>query len=320
MGKIAYLTGAWPVWSETFIQQELQLLLAEGLPILPMAVTGGNASVPSGFPDVHILRPTKLHGTGGAQLGRGWIPGLLRRQISMLKNSPMLAAMFRYVRENDVTHVHAAFSGLPALLASAASRKLGISYSVSVHAQGVFCRHYDDKYLYKRAAFVCVCNQAARNELLRRSPWLADRLHLVHHGLCLKDWPMREQQSIADPIRFLYVGRLVDKKDPLAAVRLVRDLNREGIPARLTMVGEGPLGAVASKEAADFEAHFPGVLLREDVKDMLCTNDFLLSTSCRTRSGDQEGIPNVILEAMATGVPVLASASGGVEEVITRVL
>ncbi len=316
MQKIAYLVGAWPVWSETFIQQELRLLLAQQLPLVPLAVAPGNGAAPPDLPAVPTLTVGPARGHSIACLVRGLVPGMFRRHLWGLRHAPATNELVRLCGEAGVGHIHAAFGGMPAVLAVTAAKRLGLSYSVSVHAADVFVGRHDDKYVFKNAAFVACCNHCVQEELRRRSPWLQDRLQLIHHGLCLDEWPFVERTRLQDPLQFLFVGRFVDKKDPLAAVRLVRRLAQAGTPVKLTMVGDGALRDEAAVEAVGFEAHFPGVLSRGEVESLMRLSDVLLVTSRELQSGDREGIPNVVLEAMATGLPVLAPATGSIPEVL----
>jgi len=318
MKKTAYLVGAWPVWSETFIQQDLRLMLEEGAPVFPVAISPGDGAPPPGLPPVPTLVPEPPRSRAVARVTRTLLPRSVRRGLGALRYAPALDALVRLCEVERIAHIHAAFGGTPAALASAAARRLGIPYSASAHAADVYAGVHDDVHVYENARAVLTCNECVHRELHRRSPWLADRLHLVHHGLCLDEWPFRETARLADPLRFLFVGRLIGKKDPLAAVRLVREVVRRGIPAQLTMIGDGELLPRTKAAARGCQANFPGVLPRSEVAAAMRHSDFLLATSREERSGDREGIPNAILEAMATGTPVLAARGGGVGEVVTE--
>ncbi len=310
-GKIAYLMGAWPVWSETFIQQELEMLVEAGLPVVPIAVFPGNQVPKKGLPPVTILEyaEQRMSAKKPATHTGKWLPGIVRRQAALVRHSGKLSALMRVLQKEQVTHVHSAFAELPGLLASAAAKNLGIGYSVSVHAYDAFCKKYDDRYLFGQAKFVYCCNRRVMNELSLRSPWLAPSLEYLPHGLMLSEWPFRGAQPLQEPLKFLFVGRLIEKKDPHAALNLIKSLKRAGIEAEITFVGDGPLRkGIRSR----------GVLSRDQVREIMQESDFLISTSRELKSGDMEGVPNVILEAMATGLPVVAAKTGGIGEVLNQ--
>lgn len=318
MDKIAYLVGAFPQWSESFIEQELRLLLAANLPLFPIAIRPGPAPLPTDLatppaflcpePPAPETRPTKPRG--------GLLPdGAWRRRASLIKHRRQLAALRRLLEFERAAHIHAAFGDLVGLLAAAAAKALGIGYSVSIHASDALVAKYDDAFLFDEADFVSVCNQRLHDLFVSRCPAAAPRTHLIRHGVVLSDWPLRIPSfKPHDPLRFLFVGRLVGKKRPDMAVAAVNCLRQSGRPARLRLIGDGPLEATLGDDAGVDRL---GVVGRKEIGNYMAESDFLLVSSTELESGDMEGIPNVVVEAMATGLPVIASPTGGIPEVVS---
>lgn len=118
----------------------------------------------------------------------------------------------------------------------------------------------------------------------------------------------------------LAVGRFVPKKcmaDVVNAFRIVHALRPE---ARLTLVGDGPdraaLEAIVAASGLKDAVNFAGVCTHEQVAQLMSRSRLLLQASALAPDGDQEGTPVVVLEAMASGLPVVATRHAGIPEVV----
>lgn len=321
MPEIAYLTGTFPSWSETFVEQEIRLLREAGVPIVPVAIRPGGKPIDFDIPAPHYLGevPSEM----GSAASSYFVRGAVRRIGSLFRHGNELASLRLFLRSRGIRHVHAAFVDLPGLLAAAAAERDGLTYSLSVHAQDAVSAKFDDAFIFENAKFVSACNRRVLRLLQDRYPPVAPKLHLIHHGLDLELFRRRRPAwQPGEPLRFLFVGRLVKKKQPVQALHLVRQLNRQKLPAELAIVGEGPERAEMERLVADDalagNIRWLGVLARPDVADAMAQADFLLLPSREVPAQDMEGIPNVIVEAMAVGLPVLTSLTGSIDEVINE--
>lgn len=145
-----------------------------------------------------------------------------------------------------------------------------------------------------------------------------EKIAVVRFGLDLKAFPFRLRTQAG--LRLLLIGRLVDKKGHQTALEAVARLRAAGYAAELHCYGDGPL-----REKLQAEAHrlgiaacvsFHGAVANEQVRQTYYTHDVLLVPSQTAEDGDQEGLPNVIIEGLATGIPVVASRHAGIPELI----
>lgn len=166
-------------------------------------------------------------------------------------------------------------------------------------------------FLLRRCDLVLAVSEATRGQLIDQLGLPADRVMLAHTGVS-PDW-LRQRRHPRDPsdhyeFRLVFIGSLSSEKDPMAAIEAV---GRVEVPVRLRFVGDGPLRARLEAKGAEViggRVEFTGAVT--DVAPHLAWADALVLTS-RT-----EGLPGVVLEASAAGVPVIAGRVGGVAEAV----
>ena len=325
--KIIYLLTRYPLWSETFLRQDLQFLLKEGVPLEPMALFAGDCKAQPDWPVVRILSPSVTPpATIGSQISwwrklRCWIPARVQCSLILFRHRQLLRELVRQGRLCHARHIHAEFADLGALLAAAAARRLAVSFSLGVHAADVYTNRHSLDYLCQKAKFITVCNRAAGAYLVRQCPVAARKLHLIHHGLTLEEWPFRESQKSQAVPELLFVGRFVAKKGIPLLLEALALLLQRGRRMRLTLVGSGPMEQELQRqsEKLGLQEHieWTGVLDRREVRERMRKADVFCLPSISNNDRNQEGIPNVLVEAMAVGVPVVGIQSGGISELLT---
>lgn len=112
----------------------------------------------------------------------------------------------------------------------------------------------------------------------------------------------------------LFVGRLAEKKGVSYLLKAI-----EGLDAKLVIVGDGPMRQELEAQACKLgdQVTFLGAKNHEELKTIFASADIFVAPSITAKDGDKEGIPTAIMEAMASGLPVIASDSGGIAEIIT---
>lgn len=321
MKKALYLLPRHPSWSETFLLQDLELLLGKGLPLVPAALWGDPGEV-AGVPVRIVVPDVETALVPGRRLP-GNLPKGWRARLATWRHRGALAALMRLAAAAEVSHIHAAVGDLPGLLAVETARRLGLSFSLDLHARDVHADKFGMARLAAAASFVTVCNRCAAGRLLADNPALAPRLHLIHHGVRLADWPFADPMAwkSARPLKLLFAGRLVSKKGTDCLPGLVAELRRRGISTHVVIAGDGPLRPELERRVADLglmaDFCFAGRVSREGVRRFMQQVHALVVPAMVDADGDRDGIPNVVIEAMALGLPVVATPAGGLAEIVS---
>lgn len=326
-GKILYLLTSYPRWSETFVRQDLALLQSSGLPIHPVALFPGDCALQDDWPQVKVLTSSNTPTGQEKTVSPRWkalvhavLPKALNARISLLRHHKLLWKLLAEAWNTPACQIHAEFADLGALLAVKVARRLQIPYSISIHAFDAHSCKYPEARLLGQAAFITVCNESAAQALRQHCPGLDHKVRLIHHGLILQDWPYQTARTPQNPPRLLFVGRLVPKKGIDILLRALAILHQNSLPATLQIIGSGPLHDPLQQLAAELgladAVAWHGRLSRDEVRQCLLASDCLCAPSIVDRNGDRDGIPNVIVEAMASGVPVVGSQAGGLGELL----
>ena len=163
------------------------------------------------------------------------------------------------------------------------------------------------------ALIICVAEHIREVLLARNFP--AAKLKVIRYGVEPEEgsnWP-----PLAERPYLLFVGRFVEKKGVEHLLDASRVLETEGAPVDLILVGDGPMAEMLKHQAADLKrARFLGWLPNQEVRRMMRGALAICVPSVAARSGDSEGLPNVVLEAMACAVPVIGSDIAGIAEAV----
>jgi colanic acid/amylovoran biosynthesis glycosyltransferase len=147
------------------------------------------------------------------------------------------------------------------------------------------------------------------------------KIEIQRTGIPLDEFPFRERRLAQDgEWRFVQAGRLIEKKGLPVSLRAFAVFLRQYPNARLTIAGEGPLLGelqdLARELNIDDRVSFTGFLSQDQLREIYYASHIFLHPSQRGNDGNQEGIPNSMLEAMASGLPVFATDHGGIPEAI----
>jgi colanic acid/amylovoran biosynthesis glycosyltransferase len=166
------------------------------------------------------------------------------------------------------------------------------------------------------ALLVCV-SEFVRDRLLARG-FPPEKLEVIHQGIELDATPPAPPDAAAQPY-VLFVGRFVEKKGVSTLIEAMRLLDARGSATRLVLIGDGPLGQQLREQAHGLKlVSFPGWLPNPETRSWMQGALALCVPSVTGSDGDSEGLPTVIFEAMAEGVPVVGSRHAGIAEAVAH--
>lgn len=220
-----------------------------------------------------------------------------------------------FAAERIVAGIHGYFAHAPAEVAAHAARRMGVPYGFSVHARDA--RKVAPEELAERAhgaACVVACNTDVAQDILRSGA----PVHLLPHGVDLRRF-RPQPPSTAGPLRLLAVGRLVEKKGFHILLEAVARLKS---PFQLRVIGEGPerrrLMGIIAAHGLEARVTLEGAMTHAELPEAYRQSHLVVVPSIQDRTGDRDGLPNVVLEAMACGRPVLGSRISALGSAITH--
>jgi glycosyltransferase involved in cell wall biosynthesis len=239
-----------------------------------------------------------------------------------------IALADRLIAARDVRHLHAHFAHGTTTITWHAARIAGLPFSFTGHARDIYAGHLNPRGWLRRkllaARFVVTCTDANRHHLERIAP--EARVHLVYHGLnadfarLLAHGEPPSANGARAPLRVLAVGRFVAKKGFDVLIDACAVLRDRGVPFEAVIVGQ------EDKHSATVREHVVRHGLGRDVRlpgpmgqDALLEHYRHATALCmpsRLLADDRDGIPNVLVEAMAAGTPVVASGVSGIPELV----
>jgi glycosyltransferase involved in cell wall biosynthesis len=332
---IVYLFTTFPKNTETFLQREIIAMRAQGAEVRVHSLWGGSDSF-RGQPVTRfnkwklftLLWLIPIESWRKPDVLRELLRGLFTRRAPSWLNfwENMLGAGFACVhlpvfRENPPALVHAAWGGAPATAAWLLWRAGGHRYSAAAHAYDIY-EHGGDWWLREKlepAAFIHTSTEMARLSLIERG-LAGEKIHVIRRGLDRLP-AMKALRASRVPLQLVCVARLVEKKGLDRQLRIYAALRAAGVTFAARIVGEGPLRAELEKLAGHLgiaaQVTFTGHLPQHEVWSQLEWADGLLHTGVIAPSGDRDGLPNVIPEAMSAGVLVVTSPAAATTEAVT---
>jgi len=222
-----------------------------------------------------------------------------------------------------IEHLHAHFAHDPGLVALLAGRLTGLPYSITAHARDLYQLPVPSLRSRAGGAVAVVTCCAANIDYLRSvlPARLHGRLRLVRHGIDLDRFVPGPHAGPRTPVEIVSVGRLVEKKGFPDLRRACAELRSSGAPPfHVRILGDGPmraeLTALRDRLGLQEVVELAGERGGDDVLRAYQEADVFALTPCVTADGDRDGIPNVVVEAMACGLPIVTTSAGGVVEAV----
>lgn len=338
--KIAYLTNRYPAVSHSFIRREIEAVEAAGSAVSRFSVRAPDANnLPEASDRAELTKTTVLLDIGAARLlGRvlltlavsprrslsalkvafaqaGWNPLALVRRAAYFAEA---AALAHRIRAERIDHLHAHFGTNPAMVARIAGRLSGIPYSFTVHGPDEFDAPIalDLQGKVADSAFCVAISSYGRSQLMRWSRF-ADwsRIEIVRCGVDqgFLDKPARSQACAAVP-QLCAVARLSGQKGIPLLIEAAHRLALAGRKFTLTLVGDG-----------DMRPEIEALIRRFDLEEIVTITGWasvaqvvghLLESRAMVLPSFAEGLPVVIMEALALERPVIVTAIAGTPELV----
>jgi glycosyltransferase involved in cell wall biosynthesis len=260
-----------------------------------------------------------------------------RRAVPALARAARLAALDRRVGHlkrfgeaawlasripPDADHIHAHFAHAPASVALLLARLAGRPFSFTAHAQDVYALTTAAALRAKvgEAAFAVTVSEATRRDVAGAvRPADAAKVVVVRNGMDRQRFAPRAAEP-AGPPTVLCVGRLVEKKGIDTLLAACGRLADEGVELRLELVGDGPMRHALAARARELgigeRVRFRGDLDEDAVLEAYRRAAVLALACRRAADGDRDGLPVVLVEAMACGLPVVTTPISGIPEVV----
>jgi colanic acid/amylovoran biosynthesis glycosyltransferase len=335
--RLGYVLKRFPRLSETFILNEILELEAQGVEVEVFALLEPAEEVQH-----EILRQVRGRVTylpqasylNGCQVREGQYPECSFDQRTLEQalqprapDDPVLylqsATLTLLARARGVHHLHAHFGTDATTVAMLAARLSRSSYSFTAHAKDIYHEYVDLALLKEKilgARFVITVSDYNRRFLADLAGGeLAGKIVRLYNGIDLDRFAPSQSIRGEDDL-VLAVGRLVEKKgfgQLVEACRLLRDWER---PVRCLIVGEGDQRASLAQQITTLGLQdrviLAGAQPQERLLEILQRATVLVLPSVVATTGDRDGLPTVLLEALAVGLPAISTRLAGIPEII----
>ncbi|HYY73148.1 MAG TPA: glycosyltransferase [Candidatus Bathyarchaeia archaeon] len=338
--RVAYVVSAWPRLSETFILNEVISMerLGVRLRIFTLKEAEDKVANPKAS-DVHAPVTCLSIRRNPKSIGQSSIRFFLRQPVRFCQTAiralryrrwGVLRCFFQatylaeIVARESLTHLHAHFAHDPTLVTMFAHYLTGIPYSFTAHAKDIYVKTSPEllRAEAQTAQAVVTCTEYNRRYISTQiGSGSSGKLHCIYHGLDLSQFKFCSVRAANGELPvILSAARLVEKKglkDLILAADIVRQRGRH---FRIEIVGDGPLRQSLEERVRRLglndHIRFLGPLPHEKLCRIYQSVCLFALPCIVTADGDRDGIPNVLLEAMASGVPVVSTPVSGIPEVI----
>jgi len=340
MQSIAFINNHFPALSATFIYREVLGLRRRGVPIKTYSIRRPSAGTLS-EESLDLLNSTTyllpvavrdfiaahLHFIARGPIGylRVFLFLMTRKYVRPVKDRLRTCFHFcegvhfaKMIRDDgNIAHIHAHYASHPCTVALVASMLTGIPFSFTGHAYDIYQDRLFLSDKVNAARFVITCSHYGRQATLDEGGIQdPEKVRTIYHGIDTGKFSPRVKGRDRSRIRLLNVGRLSEEKRQRDLITACGALRRDGYSLECEIVGDGPL----FKELLEYvalcglksEVKLAGAVYQEEIREYYARADILVVSSGR----GVDNLPNVLVEGMAMGLPVVATDIGGVSELV----
>lgn len=338
---VAYLLKRFPRMSETFILHEMLALESQGVQLHVYSMMNPCEAIV--HEDVARLQATVTYVPETTWTGILTMLWALLYRLLVSPRSTIAAIRFVFQKDNvpvnlkhllraawlssqleakNITHLHAHFAHGPAATAQFVSILSAITYSFTAHAKDIYTTPVIRLQERLRSArFVVTCTGFNRDYLSSLvDAATASRIHCLYHGIDLTKFDTIAAPDTTRPPLILAVGRLVEKKGFADLISACAILQKQQTPFRCMIIGNGPLKDTLQQQiqAAGLQdmVELAGPRTQDSLIEIYQGASLVVLPCVVLDNGDRDGIPNVLMEAMSMGIPVVSTAISGIPEVV----
>ncbi len=341
--RILYVVSLFPCWSETFIVREIHGLIAQGAEVSILSLKHPSETLVQAdarelldrvvypAPVLQTLLRTLAvlcrHPLREARLLARLVAGLAGHPLALAKTllvwwrvkgvAPRLATL-------KPAHIHAHWATYPASAALSLSAELALPFSFTAHAHDIFVE--DHLLALKTAQAVMVVTISEFNRRFIEAmvgQSLGEKIRVVHCGIRSSDAAPESDgagEPTRDGARILAVGRLDEIKGFPTLIAACALLRERGTAFQCDIIGSGPLHAILMRQITDLglgdSVRLLGAMAQPEVQTYLERAAVFALPSVVTARGDRDGIPVALMEAMASGTPVVSTTVSGIPELV----
>ncbi len=339
--RIAYVVDTFPSPAESGAVRQIPALERQGFVIVPLALHRDRTKAVSEASRRLAERVTCAPPTFSLRCAVSQLIALLRypsgyllalrlalgrvfsypRQTKEILASLARAGFFAVRMSRRIRHIHAHLAGATATVAWLLAVITGRSYSFAIGAGDIFADEVPALGLkIAETEFVTADTEYTRQWLVSRHRLVAEgKLHLVYDGIDPREFDPVDRPPGQPPV-IMSVGQLVEKKGFAYLLQAASIVQSRDAEFRLVIVGDGPMREDLVRRAAGLQlrerVEFVGELTPQQVRRLYQAADVFALPSVVAADGDRDGLPTVLLEALAMGIPTVASDISAIPELI----
>ena len=344
LGKIAYIVSRFPHLPETFILREMISLERLGwqIELYPLIIQRQDLIHQEARPwlsrahfvpwiSLDLLKANlmNLHHRPRQYLSLFWrvfwenfrSPKFLVRALLLFPRAVWMADRFR---ADGINHIHAHYATHPALVAWLINQLTGISYSITVHAHDIFVEKPMLATKLQDSVFVSSISEFNRKYLADMfGPWVQQKTEIIRCGIDPAYYGGERSMKVGETssrLEIISIGSLQPYKGHIFLVKACVELKKRGIPFRCRIVGGGDMRSLLERTIRESQlddlVELMGPRTQDEVSQLLRTANCYVQPSVITPSGKMEGIPVALMEAMVSGIPVVATSISGIPELV----
>lgn len=336
--KIGYIVSLFPCWSETFILNEMIELTRRGYDLVTFSIRKDFEKYTQEKAKPYLPRTRYIQGIKVIMAYFRWmftkplvvIPWTFTVKLKSLANSKvffknvwcvMVGCYFAdLVIKEKIEHLHAHFATYPALVALIISKLTGIEYTFTAHAHDIFLDKILLKEKVREARSVITISEYNKHYISKHcGEQVLPKISVIHCGLDLREWDYHPPAMGTLPNSIVCVGRLTEMKGFEYLIHACNKI-KDKVDFKCHIVGDGHLRPRFEQLIKDYGLKdrivLEGVLDSADVRELIVNATVFAVPSVWNDTDGQDGIPLVLMEALAIGTPSVASKISGIPELV----